>query len=280
MATKRDIYQEVTDRIVAALEEGVAPWVKPWNAKGVGFPRNGVTKRQYSGMNVILCYVSGFSSPDWFTYNQASKLGAQVRKGEKGTTLVFWKFIEDKKDPNNKIPLLRHFTVFNRHQIDGLPEEEAVPEVPVEVESFREHVRGLGMTLRDGGDSAHYSPKHDYVQMPHATDFVDEGAYLSTLFHEAGHWTGHASRLDRDMSGSFGTEGYAFEELVAEIASAFLCAENGVAGRLQHSEYIGHWIRKLKEDKKMIFKASTAAKKAAELLSPVVGEEEVVEEAA
>jgi antirestriction protein ArdC len=272
MTMARDLYQEVTDRIVESLEKGVAPWVKPWNATRLGKagqPRNGATLRRYSGINVIICYMSGFSSQDWFTYNQASKLGGQVRKGERATTLVFWKFLEDKKDPKKSIPLLRHFSVFNREQIDGLPalapEEEAVVEPSVEEAQGR--LAALGMRLSHGGDQAFYVPAMDRVQMPAPEDFVDTGAYLSTLYHEAAHWTGHESRLARDLSGRFGDESYAMEELVAEMGSAFLCEEFGVQGRLQHPEYIGHWIKKLQDDKRAIFRASTQAKKAAEFIT-------------
>jgi len=266
-----DIYQEVTDRIVGALEKGVAPWVRPWNQSFSGFPRNGSTKRPYSGMNVILCQLTalerGYGSQDWFTYKQAAAVGGNVRKGEKGTALIFWKLLEDKKDPDRKIPLLRSFYVFNREQIDGLPpSSEETVERKEGVEWADGMFREKGMALGHGGGSAFYSPQMDRVQMPFLSDFTDEGAYLSTLFHEATHWTGPAHRCDRDLSGRFGSESYAFEELVAEIGSAFLCAKFGVHGRLQHPEYIGSWIKKLKGDKKFIFAAARKAKEALDFL--------------
>jgi antirestriction protein ArdC len=280
----RDIYQEVTDRIVEALENGVAPWVRPWNPShaGADFPRNGLTGRPYHGINVFLLWLTanahGYRSHDWFTFNQARQKGACVRKGERGTLVTFWKMlsVRDKAagelgtDRNKKIPLLRHFIVFNREQIDGLPEVKAEPtpqrpewERDAAVETF---IRASGARFTEGGSRAYYSPSDDDIHVPPLATFTSREAYYSTSLHELTHWTGHASRLGRDLSGFFGSESYAREELTAEMGAAFLCAALGVHGSLQHPEYIGNWIQVLKGDKKAVFRAASEARQVAEYL--------------
>lgn len=279
---QRDIYQEVTDRIVEALESGVAPWVRPWQL-GADFPRNGATKRPYHGINVFLLWLTanarGYRSQDWFTFNQAKQKGGSVRKGERGTLVTFWKLlrVRDQQaapdaDGTKKIPLLRHFTVFNREQIDGLPavQAEQVTRHPWErdeaVETF---VAASGARIIEGGSVACYVPGADEIHMPPLEVFTSREAFYGTELHELTHWTGHPSRLNRDHSGPFGSQPYAREELVAEMGAAFLCAALGVEGRLQHPEYIGSWIKGLKEDKKAIFRAASEARQAAEYLGAI-----------
>ncbi|HEX8430633.1 MAG TPA: zincin-like metallopeptidase domain-containing protein [Longimicrobium sp.] len=278
----RDIYQEVTDRIIKALEEEVAPWVRPWNAPD--FPRNGGSKRPYNGINVFLlwltAYERGYRSPDWFTYNQAKALGGQVRRGERGTLVTLWKLLERREagatpeaEPasGNKTLLLRHFVVFNREQIDGF--EAAAEETPrhawerdLAVETF---IRATGARIVEGGTLAGYLPAADEIRMPPLETFVSRERFYSTELHELTHWTGHASRLARDFSGTFGSPAYAREELVAEMGAAFLCAALGVAGQLQHPEYIANWIKVLQEDKKAVFRAASLARQAAEYLGAI-----------
>ena len=293
----RDIYQEVTDRIVNALEEGVAPWVRPW--AGAGFPRNGGSKRPYHGINVFLLWLTaqerGYRSPDWFTYNQAHTLGGQVRKGERGTLVTLWKVLPRREAEATAAPdqrggkktlLLRHFIVFNREQIDGLelPAEEAPRhawERDMAVETF---VRATGARITEGGGRAAYYPGADEIVIPPLETFVSRARFYSTELHELSHWTGHPSRLARDFSGAFGSPAYGREELVAEMGAAFLCAALGVEGSLQHPEYIGSWIKVLKEDKKAVFSAASQARQVAEYLGAIrpagSGDEEDGEDAA
>lgn len=273
----RDPYQEVTDRIVEALEKGTAPWVRPWSLDASGFPRNGSSQREYNGINVLLLWMTaqarGFVSNEWFTFKQAKELGGTVRKGEQATMITFWNILEreDEHGEEKKIPLLRFFYVFNREQCDNLPpSKHEAPEhterpITERCESVSEWVRGLGVSYKEGGNRAFYSPREDRVQMPKRSQFETDEHYASTLLHETGHWTGHESRLKRLQPGTtFGSESYAEEELIAELYSAFMCTTFAISAQLRHAEYIGSWIRKLKEDKRAIFRASTAAKKAAE----------------
>lgn len=279
----RDIYQEVTDRIVEALENGVAPWVRPWHTDGA-FPRNGVTRRHYHGINVVLLWMTanacGYRSQDWFTFNQARQKGGMVRKGERGTLVTFWKLreVSDRdaaalgQDRTKRVPILRHFIVFNREQVDNLPPAEAEQptrhdwERDERAESF---IRATGARMEEGGSRASYSPPLDVINLPPLEAFHSRDAYYGTALHELAHWTGHPSRLDRDLSGSFGSEKYAREELTAEMGSAFLCAALNVSGRLQHPEYIGHWIKTLKGDKKAVFRAASEARQVAEFLGAI-----------
>lgn len=287
---KRDIYNEITDKVINRLEEMERAgrrdkWIKPWtDILPTGFPRNGVTRRAYRGVNVLICMISGFSSPDWYTFNQIKKIkGATLRKGSKGTQLTFWKqiLIEDKETEEKKrIPILRFYYVFNREQIDGLPPVAPVVEVPepIRMGEVEEYIGSLGGIVREESNRASYSPTFDVINMPPAKAFKDIGSYYSTFLHEYAHWTGHETRLNRPMSGSFGTPSYAEEELVAELASAFLCLDLGIEGNLQHPEYIAHWLQKLYGDKKFIFKAAAEAAKAHEFLNTVAGREGLHEE--
>lgn len=273
--TDRDLYQEVTDRIIGALEQGVVPWVKPWNAPA-DFPRNGATGRPYSGINVLLLWLTaqtrGYASPEWFTFQQARTLGACVRKGERGTLVTFWRTltVADADSGEDKtIPLLRHFTVFNREQIDGLPVSAASPtrSESERIEAADQIVRRSGARIIERGAVACYDIAADEIHVPPLASFADRAAFYATELHELTHWTGHPSRLARDMSGCFGSPDYAREELVAEMGSAFLCASLGIAGRLQHAEYVGHWLTILRGDKKAVFHAASQARRACEFLN-------------
>lgn len=284
----RDVYQEVTDRIAAALEKGVAPWVRPWTAAGA--PRN-VGGREYNGVNVILLEMEaaerGFASPIWMTYKQAAERGGHVRRGERGTTVVFWKVsdLEDEKGrpvigndgEQRRSFYLRHFTVFNLDQTEGVSvPAEAVPAVVNEEDRDRAadaFARATGASVKHGGSKASYSKEQDVVRMPAWEAFRGAADYYSTLLHELVHWTGHDSRLARDLSGRFGSGSYAMEELVAELGAAFLCARLRIDGTLQHAEYLATWAKKLREDKRAIFSVAGTAKKAAEFLAAFSGSE-------
>ena len=293
-----DIYQQVTDRIVAALEAGVAPWVCPWDRSG-GQPHNGASGHVYKGVNVVLTGMSGYADARWYTYRQAQAKGGQVRRGEKGTTVIYWQFIEKEAAPKDaleaadngdgnesagsrKIPLLKSYTVFNHEQIEwpGGEQGEAEPVEPVAspmtagFEAAAELVASSVANIRHGGVRAYYSPLEDRITLPEAARFTSPADYWSTALHELTHWTGHATRLDRDLSGRrFGEEAYAAEELVAELGSAFLCAELGVQGKLQHEEYLGHWIKVLRNDKRAIFTAARLAQEAAAFLNKQAGDQ-------
>lgn len=277
MAGKFDLHQVVTDKIVAAIEEAQTngtplPWVRPWATTGA--PRNGNSGRAYRGVNSWLLAISGamYGSQEWFTYKGAQKLGGSVRKGEKGTLVVFWKFIKKEDKATGKettFPLLRYFNVFNRMQCDGMPEvpAETVREFTPDQEAER-LIKGSGANIVHGGDRAFYRPSADQITLPQPETFTDDGAYYATAFHELIHWTGAENRMNRPLLNMFGTPAYAEEELVAELGAAFLCAETGIHGKTQHPEYIAGWLKKLKNDKKFIFTASSAATKAVTFLRP------------
>jgi antirestriction protein ArdC len=280
------LYDEVTLRIIAELEGGRLPWVQPWGrtgATGPGVPRNALTARTYSGINVLILWGAviehGFPTQSWLTYRQAHEAGGCVRKGERGVTVVYAdrftpesekeRAEQDGDDPK-AVPFLKRFTVFNVAQCDGLrhglasdpaplPEREIVP-VAEEV------IVASGVEFRIGGEKAFYVPALDYVQVPPQPAFFEQINYYRTCLHELTHATGHAKRLGRDLTNSFGSKDYAREELVAEIGSAFLCAALGIAPTVRHADYIGSWLEVLREDNRAIFRAASAASKAADWL--------------
>ncbi len=276
----KDIYQEITDQIIAALELGTAPWVKPWSTAGM--PRNAVSGREYSGINTILLAMSPYGSPLWVTYKQAEAVGGHVRKGEHGTTVVFFKSLR-LSDVNNtdskerSIPLLRSFTVFNVQQIDGLPEKFTLVSKP-QLDNFADNEDAemyLGKAvIEHGKGKACFIPSSDVIFMPNKTDFKSIPDYYATGLHELTHWTGHRSRLARDFNGRFGDAAYAFEELIAELGAAFLCGHCSIDGQLQHASYIQSWLKVLKTDKRAIFTAAAAARKASEFITGKQDEEQ------
>lgn len=283
---RRDLYKHVTTRILEHLERGVRPWLKPWSASHVGhsiLPRrhNGIP---YQGINVLLLWgeamTRGYAATTWMTFRQALELGAHVRKGETGTLVVFadrFTRTEDGENGENverSIPYLKSYTVFNVEQIDGLP-PQYLPAAPVSVaveirnaqaESF---IAATRATIRFGGDRAYYAPALDAIQLPPLPAFRDIESYYGTALHELTHWTGHNSRCARDLNGHrFGSDAYAFEELVAELGAAFLCAELGITPdvRDDHAAYLESWLAILKQDKRAIFAAASQAQRAADYL--------------
>jgi antirestriction protein ArdC len=287
MTAKFDIYQDVTDRIVAALEAGTAPWLRPWTGgKATGDfaePYNAFSGRAYSGINWLILGCQPYPSKGWLTYKQAGELGGNVRKGERGTPIVFWSFLRDKDDPKKIIPFARGYTVFNTEQCEGLSGKvkAPAPAVPGDT-SITALAARVGATVRHGGNRAFYAPTPDHIVVPSVDAFQSPEAYDATLAHELVHWTGHKSRCDRQFGRRFGDDAYAFEELVAEIGSAFVCAHQGVALEgLQHAAYVSNWLSVLRKDKRAIFTAASAAKKAAEFLTGTAAEaEEEVKQAA
>ena len=290
---KKNIYKEVTQMVIDALEKGVGPWIRPWKTAATGGHRNAFYGRPYRGINVLLLNIAawkrGFTSPLWVTYREAKKLGGYVRPGEKGTTVIFWKFVEvQEKDHEGKpvydaetgepvvkkVPFARAYTVFNVEQCEGLRLPETTEDKSTaDVLMWAEKLLSLPK-IRWGGQPAYY-PKQDIIVLPPRRAFRSRDDFYATAFHEITHWTGHPSRLNRDLSGRFGDSSYAFEELVAEMGSAFLGAHLGLdIRRLQHPEYIQHWIRVLEKDSKAVFTASRLAQEACDWLLGQVGLEE------
>jgi antirestriction protein ArdC len=278
---KRDIYAEVTARIIAELEAGAAPWIKPWAATaGANTPCNAVTNRPYSGCNVILLWMAraaGCRTPRFLTFKQAAELGGHVRKGEHGTKVYFVKQLEIREDadhnsPARLIPMMREYTVFNIDQCEGLPDSVTTGK-PMRVrnpdardELADEFLRSTGADIREGHGEAYYIPSRDFISMPAYEAFKGADHFYGVAFHELTHWTAHRSRLDRDLKNRFGSRNYAGEELIAELGAAFLCAEFGFDGDLRHAGYIGNWIELLKADKRAFFTACSQASKAADYL--------------
>ncbi len=284
---RSSIYDDITSRIIAELEAGRLPWVQPWGTAAakvpLALPRNAATERPYSGINILILWGAvvqqGYPTQAWLTFRQALALGGNVRKGERGTTVVYAdRFTpEDEKrraretgEAPGQIPFLKRFTVFNAAQCEGLPEEIAVvapPPPPGMIEPQVEAlIRATGIDFRIGGDRAFYVPALDYVQVPPPQAYFEPINWHRTALHELGHATGHASRLGRDFSGSFGTKAYAFEELVAEMNAAFCCAALGIVPTVRHADYIGSWLEVLREDNRAIVRAASQASKAADWL--------------
>jgi len=280
-----DLYTTVTNRIIADLENGVASWTKPWkNGKTSGvLPHNGATHRPYSGINVMLLWhereLRQYTTSNWMTYRQAAELGAQVRAGEKATTVVFTKRVSIKDaetEDDKQVSFLKTYAVFNEDQIDGLPKVE-VEVLPPEqcIENVEAFLGAVNADVRIGGNKACYVPTHDFIALPHKHQFKSVEHFYATSLHEHVHHTGHETRLNRDLKNRFGTKAYAAEELIAELGAAFLCAHLNIQGELKHSEYIANWIALLKVDNRAIFTASSKAQQAADYL--VAFSEPVVE---
>ncbi|CAB4129365.1 Domain of unknown function DUF1738 [uncultured Caudovirales phage] len=265
-------YQAITDTIIKALESGSAPWVKPWNASTSGLDRNATTDRPYNGINRLLLGMQGRTSPLWATYNQWQSIGAQVQKGEKSTTIVLFKPVSTERTNSagetelSSFAMMKSFAVFNADQTDyQAPIVEATGEFNA-IAECEERMIKTGAVISHGGDRAFYQPSTDSIRLPLATDFVSEASYYATAFHELAHWTGANHRLDRTFGARFGDSQYALEELVAELTSAFMCADHGIDGKLQHADYIASWLKALKDDNKAIFKASAMAQKATDYI--------------
>ena len=284
---RQDVYTRITDKIIADLEQGVRIWMKPWNAGNTAgritrpLRHNGVA---YSGINILMLWAEsmdkGFTAPTWITFKQAQELKASVRKGEKGSLVVYANSItrteEDAEggESEREIHYMKGYTVFNVEQIEGLPEQyygkPIVNTTPVEriahAEAFFSATKA---DIRYRGTQAFYSNDGDYIQMPVIEAFRDAESFYATLSHESAHWTKHPSRLDRSFGRkAWGDEGYAQEELVAELASAFLCADLGITPELRedHAAYIANWLTVLKNDKRAIFTAAAHAQKAVDYL--------------
>jgi antirestriction protein ArdC len=287
--TGSTLYDQVTARVIAELEAGRFPWVQPWgvpdpdSAAALGLPFNAATGRSYSGINILILwgalFESGYPAQGWLTFRQALSLGGHVRKGERGTTVVYAdRFVPASEQERAQargeevrgVAFLKRFTVFNIAQCDGieiaatgvppiLPEREIVPLGEAVIEAS-------GVEFHTGGTKAFYAPDRDFVAVPPQTAFFEQINYYRTALHELTHATGHAKRLGRNILNAFGSRDYAREELVAEMGSAFLCAALGIVPTVRHADYIGSWLEVLREDNRAIVRAASQASKAADWL--------------
>jgi len=261
-----NIAQTITDSIIKQLEAGTAPWVKPWHSNGVDAPYNPVAKRYYNGINFIQLSMMPAGTNYWCTYKQAQSVNAQVKKGAKGIQVVYFSPLEVKdkvSDEIKKIPMLKTYTVFNADQIEGLelPSSNAERTEIETIESCEAFIKNQRASISFGGNRAFYAPSIDAIQLPEKDKFKSTEDYYATALHELSHWTGHESRLNRSFGKRFGNQAYAFEELVAELGSAMLCAHLKIDGQLQHANYIASWLEVLKNDSKNILKAGALAQK-------------------
>ncbi|OCS33362.1 DNA primase [Campylobacter fetus subsp. venerealis] len=281
----KDFIQETADKIITALENGTAPWIKPWKANELQntMPYNPTTRKEYNGINSINLMLQGYKDPRWLTYNQAKALNAQVRKGEKSTLIQYWQFSEkvDKLDEIGKpitnengeiekieIPLetpkVFFANVFNAEQIENMSKLEIKPQIDEfkTIEAAENIIKNSGAKIVHKGNNAYYQPNSDTITLPPKESFISESAYYATALHELGHWSGHESRLNRDLNHPFGSDGYAKEELRAEISSFLNSAKLGLDyDPGQHLSYIGSWVKILKDKPTEIFKATSDATK-------------------
>jgi antirestriction protein ArdC len=281
LTERRDPIQETANRIIEALESGVKPWVRPWDEDKCGGPQaplNPTTGAHYHGINTLIlgmdarAFMTG--DPRWMTYLQAQEKGFQVRKGEKSTTIFFTKpyEIDDEKADEGKKTLhfLKHYAVFHASQIDGLPafRSPTIEEAPwTRADAADIILKGSGAVVRTGGDRAFYSPTTDHIQLPPDNAFRGPPEQAATALHELGHWTGHSSRLNRDLTNRFGSSAYAMEELRAELASAFIANELRIPIDIpNHASYIDNWLKPLKQDKREIFRAAADAQRIANMV--------------
>lgn len=263
-----ELYASVTQNIINELETGAVPWVKPWTSAGPRMPENAVSGRAYSGVNILILWATAqarlYPTHQWLTFKQAIAEGGCVRKGEKGTTVVFVKKLRVGEDDEQKtFGMLKTFCVFNIAQIEGLAPSPPQKPATGRLEAVEAFVAATRADIVHGHTDAMYVPSRDLVLVPDWSAFASVEHYYATVLHECGHWTGAKHRLDRDLANRFGTRAYAAEELVAELTAAFLCAHLSIQGELRHAGYIGDWIRLLKDDPRAIFTASSKASQAA-----------------
>ena len=264
------VYQEVTDSIIKQLENGAMPWIKPWATDSTA-DKNFLSQAPYKGINRLMLglssMVNGFNCPVWASFKQWQSIGANVRKGEKGTKIVFYSPVTKENKQTGDVEaynLLKTYYVFNASQVEGVTiQAPSVPDKPFNaIEAAELRIKLTGATITHGGDSAFYAPSVDKINVPHKASFISEASYYATVFHELTHWTGHELRCNRNLKGRYGNPLYAFEELVAEMGAAFLCQDYRIAGELRHAGYIESWLKVLKEDSRAIFKAAALAQKA------------------
>jgi antirestriction protein ArdC len=284
-AEKRDVYARVTDQIVTAIEQGVGNWKMPWHTSGrfAFSPINVTSKKPYRGINTVCLWAAaqakGYERGEWATYQQWQERKAQVRKGEKATLVVFWKFANDSKETQDdgddspksgsRLLFTRGYSVFNVAQVDAYtPPVDAETPIVERIAHAEAFFQNIGADVRHGGNEAFYSPASDHIQMPPYAAFRENVAYYSTLAHEHTHWTATAARCDRQLGKRFGDNAYAAEELIAELGAAFTCAHLGLSTepRQDHAQYLASWLRVLKADSRAIFTAASKAQQATDWL--------------
>jgi antirestriction protein ArdC len=279
------LYDEVTARVVAEMEQGVVPWVRPWSrsAAPLGMPRSAASRKFYSGINILILWDAvirrSFANQEWLTFRRALSLGGHVRKGERGTTICFAdSFVpkgereraKESGDDPSSVPFLKRFTVFNVEQCEGLPAHITPP--PIIYPETEKHpeaevlISGSGATIREAGGEAFYHLGEDFIRLPPRGSFLTPADFYCTALHELGHWTAHPTRLKRDLTGRFGSTAYAREELIAELTSAFLCAHLGIVPQVRHADYLANWLAVLKSDNRAIFHAASQASKASDFV--------------
>ena len=274
--SRSDFRQEVTDEVIKLIEAGTAPWMKPWQTGEIAPAFNPTTNKSYRGGNIIALMCAslrkGYKDPRWMTYRQAVQKGWQVRKGEKGSRIEFFKEevteAEATSDKKQRV-VVRHYPVFNAQQTDGVPKLDLPRKEQWEaIKAGEQIMKNSGAVIKYGGEKAYYDPRLDYIQLPKREDFFDAAMFYATACHELGHWSGHSSRLNRaTCMYERNREDYAKEELVAELAGLFVSAETGLPfDPSQHAAYINSWLSALKKDKNEIFRAASAASKAADYL--------------
>ncbi|AZO33551.1 MAG: DUF1738 domain-containing protein [Mesorhizobium sp.] len=284
----RSIYQRVTETLLAQID-GANPeeWTCPWHRTG-GLPKNGKTGFKYRGINILGLWCAarrfGFADARWATYRQWQALGAQVRRGEKGSFVHFFRDADNSKDraesrdqsaQTHRRYIMRTSVVFNADQVDGLTREPSPnPPVTLSTDTFDEFMAATGAALRFGGNEAFYCPVRDEIHLPPLNCFKTPEGYTATVGHELLHWTGAKSRLSRDLSARYGELGYAAEELVAEIGSAFLLAGLGLANtpHPNHARYVASWLPLLQKDPRAIFTAATQASRATDWLFDITSQ--------
>lgn len=282
-----NIYETVTAQVIESIEaSGQAPWNRPW-VGGSSYPVNAKSGKHYRGVNVVIlltaAWSKGYNSGYWLTFKQAKEFGGNVRKGEKGTKIVFWKLIDDKSKgakKGDKIPMARAYTVFNAEQCDGLPErffaEPTKQDKPdARVDAADALMAASECPIKHEGTHAYYRPSTDTITLPPRAFFKSWAGYYSVAFHEMGHATGHESRLDRDIGNVFGSHDYSKEELVAEFTACFLCAHCDIIKHTldNSARYLRIWVSKLREHPKMLVQAAQRAQKAADRILGAAGQE-------
>jgi antirestriction protein ArdC len=285
---KQDVYRKVTDSIINAIEQGVGTWRMPWHTSGkfAFSPINVTSKKPYRGINTVCLWAAaqakGYERGEWATYQQWQDKGAQVRKGEKATTVVFWKFAnstetedgDESPKTGSRLLFTRGYAVFNAAQVDGYtPKADPDMPMPERIERADAFFEAIGANVRHGGNRAYYAPDSDHIQMPPFAAFVENVAYYSTLAQHT-HWTTKVDRCDRQLGKRFGDHAYAAEELIAELGAAFTCAHLGLSTepREDHAQYIKSWLNVLKADSRAIFTAASKAQRATDWMIQRAGE--------
>jgi antirestriction protein ArdC len=288
---KRDVYARVTAQIINAIEQGVGTWRMPWHTSGryAFSPINATSKKPYRGINTVCLWAAaqakGYERGEWATYQQWQDKGAQVRKGEKATLVVLWKFANDAGESQDdgaesnagrsRLLFTRGYSVFNAAQVDGYtPTADADISMPERIAHAEAFFTAIGANVCHGGNQAFYAPASDHIQMPPFQAFAENVAYYSTLAHEHTHWTAKESRCDRQLGKRFGDSAYAAEELIAELGAAFTCAHLGLSTepREDHAQYLASWLRVLKADSRAIFTAASKAQQSTDWMIARAGE--------